>query len=83
MKEIIKKEENEKIIKPEINISIDNKESPTSEKIIPEINISIDNKEAPNQNEKNGDNQKLKKDDKKIDKVKCCLDKKKNNNTNI
>ena len=33
--------------------------------------------------EKNGDNQKLKKDDKKIDKVKCCLDKKKNNNTNI
>ena len=33
--------------------------------------------------EKNGGNQKLKKDDKKIDKVKCCLDKKKNNNTNI
>ena len=46
------KEENEKIIKPEINISIDNKENQNSEKIIPEINISIDNKDINNQNEK-------------------------------
>ena len=46
-KEIIIKDEIEnKIIKPEINISIDNKENSQIEnKIIPEINISIDNKD--------------------------------------
>ena len=50
--EIIIKEETEKKTKPEINISIDNKENQTTEKIIPEINISIDNKEANISNEK-------------------------------
>ena len=49
-KEIISKEEPEKIIKPEINISIDHKEDIKKEKIIPEINISIDNKDSTQEN---------------------------------
>ena len=55
--EIIIKEEKDKIIKPEINISIDKKENSNSkkEKIIPEINISIDNKD-PNQENKSDAN---------------------------
>ena len=55
-KEIIQKEEAEKIIKPEINISIEKKEDIKKEKIIPEINISIDNKDSAQENKTDSNN---------------------------